>query len=142
VVVLVLLGETPRLIQVAKLPVGDPQPGTGDRLACQDHDTRQEADVVGLAVGIGGQRQSQPVGRRVGNQDLAAKEFARTTTHGEEAFGHLLDLLPIEDDEVEASQAGRDVAAKEAGGKRGRKRAVKPESKASARGRGRRESLP
>jgi hypothetical protein len=109
-------GEAAGLVEVAERPVRDPQARPGHGRPRPRQGARDQADVVGLAVGVGGQRHRQAVGRQVGHQQLAAVEFAGPAAAGQQALGGVLDLLAIEDHDGQAGEAGGQGAAIQAGG--------------------------
>ena len=78
--------------------------------AQRGNDLGHQADVVGLAIGVGGHRHGQTLHRQVGHQDLATDDFAGLAPHRLEPFGNLLQLLAVQDGDPHPSQRGGDPA--------------------------------
>ena len=98
------LGQQRRLVEVAELAVGHPEPRPVGPLAGQRDGAGHQPDVVGLAVELGGHRHGQPRARQVGHQHLAADDRAGPAPGGLEPLGDPLDLLAVEADDLELVQ--------------------------------------
>ena len=95
--VIPLLGQQRGLVEIAELAIGHPEPDARNPSAGTWNHLGHQADVIGLAVGVGGHRHGHPLCRQVGHQDLAADHLARFAPQRPESFGDILELLAIED---------------------------------------------
>ena len=102
--VIPLLGQQRGLVEIAELAIGHPEPDARNPSAGTWNHLGHQADVIGLAVGVGGHRHGHPLCRQVGHQDLASDHLARFAPQRPESFGDILELLAIEDGDGDATE--------------------------------------
>ena len=99
------LGEAGRLGQVAERAVGDPEPPAGDQPPHLGHQVAHEADLVGVAIGMGPHGHGQAAAHVQGDQGPPPQQAAGDAPQRLEPLGHPLDGLAIEDDDLIIVQA-------------------------------------
>src|SRR5208337_1205996 len=72
--------------EIAELAIGHPEPDARNPSAGTWNHLGHQADVIGLAVGVGGHRHGHPLCRQVGHQDLASDHLARFAPQRPEAW--------------------------------------------------------